>query len=220
MTVRDKYHDSSECHAFFCNDPKFFVFVKSDTDMRHSRLSNVLFFLQRVLAEAQAVIDKHGPDEGEEQTAAAREAAAPTAATEVEAVHETVADEPTEVAPSGYNSDSSEEGEEGSGETASEDMKGGAKVAEESRPEVAPTAEAGEESDSGSSSSSSSSDSSSDSDGGSVEKRAVVKASPPAGKKLRKKARSALTGDSKAEAKARTAMVAYERALQVAELLS
>ena len=100
-------------------------------------------------------------------------------------------------------------------------MKGGAKVAEESRPEVAPTAEAGEESDSGSSSSSSSSsDSSSDSDGGSVEKRAVVEASPPAGKKLRKKARSALTGDSKAEAKARTAMVAYERALQVAELLS
>ncbi|CAM9233916.1 unnamed protein product [Laminaria digitata] len=179
---------------------------------------------ERVLAEAQVVIDKHGPDEGEEQTAAAREAAAPAAAAagaEVEEVNETVADEPAQVAPSGYNSDSSEEGEEGSGETTARDIKGGAKIAEVSPPGVAPTAEAGGESDSRSSSDS---DSSSDDSGeDAVEEKGeggVVEVLAPAGKKPRKKARSALTGDSKAEAKARTAMVAYERALQVAELLS
>lgn len=167
-----------------------------------------------MLAEAQAVIDKHGPDEGEEQTAAAREAAAPAAPAEVEAVDEIVADEPAVVAPSGYNSDSSEEGEESSDDTAAQDIKG----TEKSPPVVAPAVEAGDESDSGSSSDS---DSSSGSDEGAAEgKGAVVEVSTQAGKKPRKKARSALTGDSKAEAKAKTAMMAYERALQIAELLS
>eukprot|EP00904_Undaria_pinnatifida_P002311 jgi/Undpi1/12080/HiC_scaffold_4.g01778.m1 len=182
---------------------------------------------ERVLAEAQAVIDKHGPDEGEELTAAAREAAAPAAAAEVEALDETFADdEPAQVAPSGYNSDSSEEGEESSGETSAQDnVQGGTKIAEESPQEVTSTVEAGEGVDSGSSSGSSS-DSSSDSDEDAKEdkeavgdKGAVVEAVTPAGKK-RRKARSALTGNSKAEVKARTAMVAYERALQLAELLS
>lgn len=100
-------------------------------------------------------------------------------------------------------------------------MQGGTKIAEESPQEVTSTAEAGEGMDSGSSS-----DSSSDSDEDAKEdkeavgdKGAVVEAVTPAGKK-RRKARSALTGDSKAEVKARTAMVAYERALQLAELLS
>ena len=176
-------------------------------------------YFQRVLAEAQAVIDKHGPDEGEEQTAAAREAAVPSAArAEIETVDETVADEPAVVVPSGYNSDSSEEGEEGSGDTAAENMKGNAMIPKESPPEVAPTAEAGEESDGVGDSSD---DSSSDSDEVAVEgKGAEVEGPTPAGKKPRKKARSALTGDSKAKAKARTALMAYERALQVAELLS
>lgn len=171
-----------------------------------------------MLAEAQAVIDKHGPDEGEEQTAAAREAAAPAAAAEVEAVDETVDDdEPAQAAPSGYNSDSSEEGEEGNGETTAQDnLQGGTKIAEESPQEVTPTAEE-EESDSGSSGDS---DEDAEENKEAVgEKGAVVEASTPAGKKPRK-ARSALTGDSKAEAKAKTAMVAYERALQLAELLS
>lgn len=187
--------------------------------MLYSRLSNAFCFFQRVLAEAQAVIDKYGPDEGEEQTAAAREAAVPsTAGAEIETVDETVADEPAVVVPSGYNSDSSEEGEESGGDTAAENMKGDAMIAEESPPEVAPTAEAGEESDGGSDSSD---DSSSNSEEVAEEREgARVEVSTPAAKKPRKKARSALTGDSKAEAKARTALMAYERALQVAELLS
>ncbi|CAM9929563.1 unnamed protein product, partial [Hapterophycus canaliculatus] len=72
----------------------------------------------RVLAAAQEIIDKHGPDEGEEQTAAAREAAreaaeaAAAAATASAASEIEAADKAAAAVPSGYNSDSTDEGED------------------------------------------------------------------------------------------------------------
>lgn len=205
-----------------------------------------------MLAVAQDIIDKHGPDEGEEQTAAAREAAREAA--EAAAAVETVANEPTAVAPSGYNSDSTDEGAEEPGEDVegiAEAGKGGeqgAVVAQQAAvggagggggsefafsffdgnateaarlPEMAVEQPPKKQSGSDSSSSSSSSDDSDDSDEEEVGGNGGVSvgASTPATKKPRK-ARSALTGQLKAEAKAKAAAVAYERALQVAEVLS
>ncbi|CAM9565973.1 unnamed protein product [Scytosiphon promiscuus] len=212
---------------------------------------------QRVLAAAQEIIDKHGPDEGEEQTAAAREAAreaaeaeaAAASAVEVEAADETVA-----VVPSGYNSDSTDEGEEDIGADkdnvgAGKGDEGGragvvvppvavaaggsggskgefafsffdANAAKSTAPPQNSVATTRDDSDSSDSSGSSSDDSSDDDDDEEgMSANSAAESSAPATKKPRK-ARSALTGQSKAEAKAKVAAVAYERALQVAEMLS
>eukprot|EP00903_Cladosiphon_okamuranus_P008163 g7862.t1 len=212
---------------------------------------------QRVLAAAQEIIDKHGPDEGEEQTAVEREAAREAAALEVATpgpvdVEEESAASVAAVAPSGYNSDSTDEGEEGESDSrgnavgaAGEQGGGGVAAAPQAgvegvgggefsfsffggkAPETisvgAPRQKQRLDSDSGDTSSSG--DSSDDDDDDDQEENGAggadgaAQASAPAEKK-RRKARSALTGVLKAAAKAKAAAVAYERALQVAEVLA
>ncbi|CAM9355071.1 unnamed protein product [Ectocarpus sp. 8 AP-2014] len=214
--------------------------VFSDDEIDDKRFETLCLYLeglkgagrQRVLAAAQAIIDKHGPDEGKEQTAAEREAAAAEVAT---ADDEIVTNETAAVVPSGYNSDSTDDDEEDNdgGAVAGARQTGGEGGVAAPPPAAARTGNAGEFSfgffdgtaeeatsktaakeESDSDGSSSSSDDEEGGDGG-----GAVEALAPATKKPRK-ARSALTGKSKAEAKAKAAAVAYERALQVAEVLA
>ncbi|CBJ29807.1 conserved unknown protein [Ectocarpus siliculosus] len=214
--------------------------VFSDDEIDDKRFETLCLYLeglkgagrQRVLAAAQAIIDKHGPDEGKEQTAAEREAAVAEVTT---ADDETVTNETAAVVPSGYNSDSTDDEEEDNdgGAVAGARQTGGEGGVAAAPPAAARTGNAGEFSfgffdgtaeeatskttgkeESDSDGSSSSSDDEEGGDGG-----GAVEALAPATKKPRK-ARSALTGKPKAEAKAKAAAVAYERALQVAEVLA
>lgn len=191
-----------------------------------------------MLAEAQEIISKHGPDEGEEETAASREASTPAS---VEPAHETVDEEEKSVTvPSGYNSDSTVEGDDdGDGQGVLGENKAvvlpgqgdnpppaagagdapgsfsfsfsGASTAEAKSTPVDATVR---ESDGGSSSSDD------DGDEGVEGSASVASGGPGAVVKRPRKARAALTGEDKAAAKAKAAAVMYERALQVAEVLS
>lgn len=198
--------------------------------------------IQRVLAEAQDIIDKHGPDEGEEQTASAREAAREASAAEKKKSDENSAIEPAANISSGYNSDSTEDEGDGSGVAeglSTQGIKHGAAV---------PKAQGVTTSDGGNAPSASSkgfafafsegnisnangtspeqlgdveaSDSDSE-DGGSSEGEVTEEGSSAAAvRKKPRKARLALTGQPKAEAKAKAAATSYRRALQVAEVLA
>lgn len=197
-----------------CNSGEAFFVVHVRFNLESSRCPHLdllcisaepFFLVQRVLAEAQEIIDKHGPDEGEEQPAAA-----------VKTVDETVADETPNV-PRGERVVQPPGGAAttANGEFSFSFFDGNADDAEKcSKSAGADT----QQSDSDSSSSCGTSSSSDDEEEVEEEGGASLKA-PRLAKKPRK-ARSDLTGQRKVEAKVRAATVAYERALQVAEVLS
>lgn len=201
-----------------------------------------------MLAQAQEIISKHGPDEEEEETAASREASTPAI---VEPAHETV-DEQSVPVPSGYNSDSTEDGEDnddddsssGDGQEVVGDKKAvalpGAGVnnpppagaasgfsfsfSDANAAEVSNATSADatvvRHADGGTSSSNDDGGSGDDGDQGVEASAPVEGGQPSAVNKRPRKARAALTGQAKAAAKTKAGAVAYERALQVAEMLS
>lgn len=201
-----------------------------------------------MLAEAQEIISKHGPDEEEEETAASREASTPAI---VEPAHETVEEQSVTV-PSGYNSDSTEDGEgsdddhssNGDGQGVVGDKKAVAlpgagasnppsasaaggfsfSFSDANSAEVSNATSADatvvRHADDGSSSSSDDDGSGDDGDQGVKANAPVEGGQPGAVNKRPRKVRAALTGQAKAAAKTRAGAVAYERALQVAEMLS